>query len=769
MDNPTRVAVIGNYLPRQCGIATFTTDVCRALATTYPETDVFAVPVNDIEEGYDYPPQVRFELAEQEVASYRRAADFLNVNSVDVVNVQHEYGIFGGSAGSYVLSLIKRLRIPVVTTLHTVLDEPDPEQFRVLKELGELSDRFIVMAQRGYDYLRDIYDVPEEKIDFIHHGIPNFAFADPNFHKDRFGVEGKTVLLTFGLLSPNKGIEYAIEALPAIVAQHPNVVYMVLGATHPNLLRQDGESYRLKLQRRARDLGVENNVIFHNRFVELDELIEFINAADVYVCPYLNHRQLVSGTIAYAAGAGKAVVSTPLWYSEEILADGRGVIVPAKDSGAIATEVLHLLDDEIDRHAMRKKAYMFGRDMVWSEVAQRYVESFERARATREAQPKVGRAVNQAEMTPLELPPLRLDHLRHMTDRVGIFRYAKSTVPDYAQGYSIDDNAMGLIVTVMLERQGEKVATVASDLATSYMGFLSQAFVQDEGRFRSRMSFDRRWDDSYAENESHGRALWALGAVIGRSANQGLARLAVNLFEEALPSAKEFQAVRACAFTLLAVQEYLRRFYGHSEAQDVRAILADRLMTAFQDNSAEEWPWFEEKLTYQNARIPHALMVCGQWLDRSDMVDVALQSLEWLAKIQRREEGHFVPVGSHGFYPKGGPCARFEQMPGEASAMIAACLQAHRFTNDQKWLTEAQRAFHWFFGANDLGVSVFDPTTGGCFDGLQADDINQNQGAEATLSYLLALMDMTLAEDAIAPETAATASRKETAVKAVRN
>lgn len=750
-----RVAVIGNYLPRQCGIATFTTDISEAIAKEYPDIDVFAVPVNDLDKGYPYPPRVRFELVEQEVASYRRAADFININNVDVVNLQHEYGIFGGPAGSNILRLLERLRVPVVTTLHTVLREPEPDHYRVLQDLAALSDRLIVMAHRGADYLQEIYDVPPEKIDFVHHGIPDFSFADPNFHKDRFGVEGKTVLLTFGLLSPNKGIEYALQALPAVLEKHPDVVYIVLGATHPNLLRNEGESYRLKLQRMTRTLGVEEHVIFHNRFVELDELIEFINAADIYICPYLNPRQLVSGTIAYAAGAGKAVISTPLWYSEEILADDRGIIVPGEDSDAIAREVNGLLEDEAHRHAMRKKAYLFGRDMIWPEVARRYVESFARARHEREARPKPTYPVVVARDLPPELPPLRLDHLRRMTDQTGILCYAQSTVPDYREGYRLDDNALGLILTVLLERRGERVAAIAADLSTRYLSFISFAFDAKTKEFRQHLSYDRRWRKAYAEEDSHGRVLWALGTVVGRTGNQGLQRVAANIFEEALPAAEQFGSLRACAFTLLGVQEFLRRFYGHSEAQDVRQKLAQRLLDAYKAHESDDWPWFEDAVTYNGARLPHALMLCGQWLERGDMVDAALRALDWLAHIQRRNGGYFVPVGSRGHYKKGDECARFDQMPVEACDMVAACIQANRLTGDARWLKEAQRAFNWFLGANDLAVSMFDAASGGCYDCLRADHYNQNQGAEATLAFLLSLMEMSVAEQLIADAEAA--------------
>ncbi|MBI2228690.1 MAG: glycosyltransferase family 4 protein, partial [Deltaproteobacteria bacterium] len=378
-----RIAFIGNYLPRQCGIATFTTDLCEAIAAEHSEATCIAVPVNDLEDGYAYPPRVRFELTEKDIDSYHRAADFLNSNNVDLVCLQHEYGIFGGRAGSHILALLRQLRMPVVTTLHTILQDPDADQQRVFKEVAALSDRLVVMSKRGADFLQRIYRVSPEKIDLIPHGIPDVPFVDPSYHKDLFGVEGKIVLLSFGLLSANKGIENVIAALPAVLARYPNVVYIIVGATHPHVKQRDGESYRLSLQWLAQEKGVEDQVIFYNRFVSLEELVNFIGAADVYITPYLNPAQIVSGTLAYTLGAGKAVISTPYWYAEEMLAEQRGALVPFRDAAALAEKVIELLDNETQRHAMRKRAYLFGRDMIWPQVARRYMESFERARAER--------------------------------------------------------------------------------------------------------------------------------------------------------------------------------------------------------------------------------------------------------------------------------------------------------------------------------------------------------------------------------------------------
>ncbi len=747
--SPTgRIAFIGNYLPRQCGIATFTTDLCEAIATEYPGTSCFALPVNDIEDGYAYPRRVRFELNEKDIDSYLRAADFLNINNVDLVCLQHEYGIFGGRAGRNILALLRELRMPVVTTLHTVLCEPNDDQRAVLEELVALSNRVVVMSERGAEFLRDVYHVNAEKIDLIPHGIPDVPFVDPSFHKDLFGVEGKMVLLSFGLLSANKGIENVIAALPAILAKHPNVVYIVVGATHPHVIQHEGEAYRLSLEWLAQEKGVEGNVIFYNRFVDLEELIQFISAADIYITPYLNEAQITSGTLAYTLGAGKAVISTPYWYAEEMLADERGALVPFKDPAAIAEQVIDLLDNESKRHAMRKRAYLFGREMIWPTVARRYMDSFDRARAERRYFTPPAFAVKPLDRRPGELPPLKLDHLRHMTDETGMLQHAVFTVPNYREGYTTDDNARALLVSTLLEALGSEEAL---DLAHRYLAFIWYAFNVDTGRFRNFMSYERRWLEESGSDDSHGRVLWALGTVLGRSNNAALQNMAGRVFEKALSAILQTTSPRAWAFALMGIQEYLQRFAGDRRAGKVREELAGRLLELYRRNHADGWRWFEPSLTYCNAALPHALLTCGEAMSSPEMSQAGLESLDWLAGLQRADAAghHFVPIGSNGFYPRDGERARFDQQPVEAQAMVSACLEAYRITDDARWRKEARRAFDWFLGRNDLHLPIYDPTTGGCRDGLHADRPNANQGAESTLAFLQASLELRLAENIV--------------------
>jgi glycosyltransferase involved in cell wall biosynthesis len=744
----SRIAFIGNYLPRHCGIATFTTDLCEAMAAEYAGTTCIALPVNDREDGYAYPARVRFELTEKDIDSYHRAADFLNINNVNLVSLQFEYGIFGGRAGSHILALLRELRMPIVTTLHTILRDPDPDQRRVFQEVAGLSDRLAVMSDRGAEFLRDVYGVSPEKIDQIPHGIPDVPFVDPSFNKDLFGVEGKIVLLSFGLLSANKGIENVIAALPKIVARYPNVVYIILGVTHPHVIQSEGETYRLSLQWLAQEKGVEGHVIFYNRFVSLEELIEFIGAADIYITPYLNAAQIVSGTLAYTLGAGKAVISTPYWYAEEMLADGRGALVPFHDPAALAEQVIDLLDNESKRHAMRKRAYLFGREMIWPIVARRYMESFERARAERRHFTPPGFTAKALDKHLGELPPLKLDHLRHMTDETGILQHAIFTVPNYSEGYTTDDNARALMVTALLEALGN---TESFELASRYLAFIWYAFNTETRRFRNFMDYQRHWLEVGGSDDSHGRALWALGAMLGRSNSPALHSMAGRVFEQALPAIRDTTSPRAWAFALLGIHEYLRRFTGDRQASQVREELAGRLLTLYQSHRADEWHWFEEGLTYCNAALPHALLMCGQSMPDNIMTEAGLESLRWLAALQSSdvEGGHFVPIGSNGFYQRGSERARFDQQPVEAQTMVSACLEAYRITADKRWRKEARRAFEWFLGHNDLNLPVYDPTTGGCRDGLHPDRPNENQGAESTLAFLQSLLELRLAENAL--------------------
>ena len=744
---PSRIAVIGNYLPRHCGIATFTTDLCAAISTECGSARLLALPVNDTEEGYDYPDRVRWSLAQDDVKSYQEAAEFLNFNNIDMVCLQHEYGIFGGPAGSHILHFLRGLKMPVVTTLHTVLREPNPDQMLAMEEIAELSDRLIVMSQLSSQFLQEIFKVPGSKIDMIPHGVPDLPFLDPNFYKDRFGVEGKAVLLTFGLLSPNKGIENVIQALPQILSKHSNVAYIVAGATHPHILRREGDKYRASLRALAKEIGVESQVIFHNRFVSPEEMVEFIGAADIYITPYRHEAQVVSGTLAYALGAGKAIISTPYWHAIELLDERRGALVPFQNPNAIAQKTIELLDTPAIRHAMRKRAYLFAREMVWKRVAQGYMESFARIRSDRMESPRVQFSARVAKKSLNQLPELKLNHFHRLTDDTGMLQHSIFTIPNRGEGYTTDDNARALILTVLLEQPREEQpaenGSAVPDSAIRYLAFLQHAFNAATGRFKNFLAYDRRWNETDGSEDCHGRVLWALGTVLGRPGDHGLRGAAGRLFESSLPAAVEFSSPRAWAYTLLGIHEYLTSYPGDRGAQKTRSVLSRRLLQMYESIRQPDWKWFEDVLAYGNARLPQSMLLVGSACSDDRMVSVGLESLDWLLETQRLEPGgHFVPIGSQGFYRQGGERARFDQQPLEAAGAVSACLQAYRITGDSRWRSEAWSAFNWFLGDNDLQLPLYDSTTGGCRDGLHPDRANQNQGAESTISFLMALLEM---------------------------
>lgn len=734
------LALVGTYVPRQCGIATFTRDLLQALREEDPLLNAFALALDDVPEGYRYPPEVRFQIRAQRLRDYDLAADLLNINQVDVLVLQHEYGIFGGNSGDYVLALARNLRMPLITTLHTILKEPNSEQEAILRELARVSDRLVTMSRLGVEFLRDIYQVPESKISLIPHGIPDVPFVDPAFYKDQFGLESRQVLLTFGLLSPGKGIEVAIRALPRIVSEYPDVVYVVLGATHPHILKREGNAYLHSLQRLAARLGVEEHVIFHNRYVNLDELCGYIGAADVYLTPYLNEAQIVSGTLSYALGMGKAVVSTPYWYAQEMLADGRGCLFPFGDSEVLAEIVIDLLRNPVKRNAIRKKAYLAGRSMTWKEVGRSYLMLANEVLLDRSRHPRPVFYFRRTEPLLEGIPEVHIDHMVRLTDDTGIYQHAVYSVPDRRHGYCTDDNSRALIAALRYYRLTED--ETALRLVPVYLSFLHHAFNPETGKFHNFMSFDRRWLDEEGSEDVQGRTLWALGLGVANAPDEATLAFATRLFNEALTRAEDLRAPRACAFAIMGIHAYLQRFSGDALARRVRKVLADRLFAGFQAHATEDWPWLEDTVTYANAGIPHALIMSGRWIPDHRMLEQGLRSLEWLLRLQILPDGRVSLIGNRGWLRRNGERARFDQQPLEVMHLVEACAEAHRCTGEERWLDYARTSFNWFLGNNDTQSMLYDPVTKGCRDGLHEDGPNLNQGAESTLAWLISLLAM---------------------------
>lgn len=736
----TRVAFIGNYAPRRCGIATFTQDLHNAIAAANPELETCVVAMTDDGRTYDYPAIVQVQIHDGAVNEYIRAATFLNAGNYDVVSLQHEFGIFGGEAGGLIMALLSRLSMPIVTTLHTILQQPTPVQNDVMRQVIDISAKLVVMAEKGRELLMSVYGVSAEKIEVIAHGIPDVAFLDTQQAKAKLGFTDRPVILTFGLLSPDKGIETMIDAMPSILESSPEAVYVVLGASHPTLVRKHGETYREGLVARVRQLGIEDHVEFFDQFVDLATLLEFISMSDVYVTPYLNEAQMTSGTLAYSFGLGKAVVSTPYWHAKELLSDGRGVLVPFGDAATMGSEIAGLLSNDLRRHAMRKRAYAASRSMTWPQTAKRYLALLETVKDGLSGGRSARMERDRVLLRPNIAPVTSIGHFLSMCDSTGLMQHAVHSVPDRSHGYCVDDNARALIFACTPGSPPE--LRVSDSLTTRFAAFIQHAWNPDKGRFRNFMSYDRRWLEDIGSEDSHGRTLWALGECARSDPSAPRRQWAAVLFETALPPVADFRSPRAWAFTLLGLDAYCAMRERSVEIRRFRTILGDRLMTLLASVETPDWSWFETGLAYDNARLSQALIVTGAATGMPAYREAGLRSLRWLMEIQTGPTGCFRPVGTESFGIAGIPVSHFDQQPVEAAATISACLAARRTHTSDEWTMGAMRAFRWFTGDNDLGVALVDQATGACADGLHPDRASENKGAESVLSYLIGLSEI---------------------------
>lgn len=734
------VAFVATALPRVCGIATFANHVASAFSFLggiplgqNPKAKILAL--HNPAENLRYPPEVEFLIRQTQRKDYIEAAEFLNISQTDVVCLQHEYGIFGGDDGRYVIDLLENLRKPVVTTFHTILQEPSDGRRSVLRKVCELSSYVVVIANKAKNMLENVYGVPAEKIVHIYHGVPDVPFMDPNFYKDQFNLEGKKVLLTFGLIGPGKGIENAIDAVALLAPNYPQLVYVILGATHPEVKKQTGESYRLGLQKRAEDKGIADKVIFFDRFVTDEQLSEFLMMADYYITPYPNKEQISSGTLSFALGCGKAIVSTPYWYAEELLAEERGILAGFNDPKSMADGLERYISSEVEYTQFRKRAYQFGRKMVWREIAHQYVKTFRMA-----AEAGVPSRMERKPIA-LTVPELRLDHLLRMTDDTGLFQHCIYSIPWREHGYTTDDNARALRFVMRHYAQYKDESILL--LADKYISFLQYSYNKKKGRFRNFLSYDRKWLDEVGSEDCQGRTLAALADTLVLAQNPSTASLAKELFDIAIGELASFSSPRAWAWVIAATDRYLKRFGGAREVRELRNQMSKKLIKAFEDNASEEWFWCEDYITYDNARLSKALIIAGSVTDHGEKIELGLHSLEWLIKNQTNPDtGNLSIVGNEGWMKKSGEKAQFDQQPLEAAALLSACHEAYKATKDKKWQGEMKRCFNWFLGANDLGTPLYDFSTHGCHDGLHANGASQNQGAESTLSWLGALLRM---------------------------
>lgn len=747
LSDKTSVTFLATYPPRKCGIGTFTHDLAKSISDRYGEElsnsgHVSIAAINDRVEGYDYDDEVSFEINSFNKMDFRKAADYVNLSDTKAVSVQHEYGIFGGEDGDHLLTFLDYIRKPVVSTLHTLLKDPSDHQREVLKKVCNKSTKTVVLANKGIELLENVYGVPSGEVTMIPHGAPDVPFLDTSYYKDDFEIEGRLLLLTFGLLSPNKGIEVAINAMERVVQEFPDALYIVLGATHPHVKRERGEEYRLELERMVGEKGLSRNVAFHNRFVPLEELTKYLVTADVYLTPYLSKEQISSGTLAYAVALGKAVVSSPYWYAEELLDEGRGKLVPFEDPEATAEAIKKLLRNEPKRQGIRRAAYQFGRNMIWSEVASKYHEVFDRAVSDYKDNVRLT-AKEDRKLTDKipDLPEVKLDHLNRLTDDVGIYQHASFSVPNRHYGYTTDDNARAAIAA--LEHSllfGEKTV---ENLLHRYLAFLQHSAQPETNEVRNFLTFGGEWVEADSKEDTHGRFLWAMGKMVGECKDEGLNRFATGLFQRVLEPSREFTSPRAKAFTVLGIRNYLKKFEGDRNTRLFATDLTKELVNSLVENSSEDWIWPENSVTYENARIPQAIIVWGDFVDDQKITEWGLKALRWLIDIQLDNSRKILSlIGNDGWLTRGGDRAEFDQQPVEVAGLIEACWVAYEATNDSYFLEIINTAFNWFLGNNDLGTSVYDFHTGGCRDGLHPSRVNENEGAESLLSWLLSLYRM---------------------------
>jgi len=739
------IAFLGTYGPRRCGIASFTMDLAHAVtsaSSAQQPTTAMVLAVTEPSGQYQYPSEVKFELRQNNKADYLRAAEFINFSHVRLVSIQHEYGIFGGDDGGYILDFLRALRVPALVTLHTVLKRPSHNQRQIVQKLAAHSARVIVMSQVARDLLASSYGVRGAQVQIIPHGIPNMVRQPDSADtlKAKFGVAGRRLVLTFGLLSPNKGIETVIRALPEIVSDFPDLLYFVVGATHPAILRREGEAYRTMLEREAEELGVRDHIVFRGQFVTPEELRQYLLATDIFISPYLNEAQVTSGALSYAMGAGAAVVSTPYWHAQELLSDGRGRLFPFKDHVALARTLRELLSSPKELQRLRAVSAGFANSMAWPHIGEAYyavVEQSlldERKATTRPARPA---SDNAEPALASSMPELSLDHLLRLTDDTGIIQHAQFSVPARRTGYCVDDNARALIVAVHADRLQGSVET--RRLVTTYLSYLLHA-QEPEGSFRNFMTYARVLDTDVASDDCVGRVIWALGVTAALAEAEGCRLLARDMLTRALPHAIAL-GPRGTAQVILGLVSMLT---VNPEAVDLRALLdrqCSQLTELYRQHASDDWRWFELSLTYDNALLPLALFSAYGLTGERAYLRTARASLDFLEEVCFEGE-HLRLVGNRGWFQRGGSKAVADEQPIDAAAFVMAFRCAYTVTKDRHYLRRMREAFAWFLGANRLGLPLYDFATGGCRDGIGISDVNQNQGAESTLCFLLALLKM---------------------------
>lgn len=741
MQKTLNINMISTYVPRRCGIATFSNDLADAIIKTDPEKySVKISALNDMSDGYRYPAEVNFEIHDKRINDYKEAANYLNLSDCDVINIQHEFGIFGGEAGSNILCLTDKLNKPIVTSLHTILEKPSEEESKVLNEIFKKSAFLVVQSKRSIEILKNYKNFPEQKIKYIPHGAHDVPFIDPAFYKDKFNLTGKKVILTFGLLSPGKGFEDAIRALKYVKEKYNDVMFIILGATHPNVKKEYGESYRNSLENLVKNTGLENSVMFINRFVNTRELLEYIQMSDIYVSPYRNKNQAVSGTLTYALACGKAIVSTPYWHAEELLQNEKGILVDFNNPELMGEAITGLLLDENKRNRLRKNAYDAGRNLIWKNVGRLYTKVFQQAAEKFKASKPMPILTSLNNVLPV-LPEVNLTHLKNLTDSTGIFQHATYSIPNPRFGYCTDDNVRALMISMMHDMYFRDKDI--DPYINKYLQFVYNSYNEEEMLFRNFMSYERKWLEKVGSEDCNGRVIFVLGELVRNVKSNSILGLVKHLFDSSIRKMKYFKSPRAIAYIIIGCISYLHKFSGASEIKKILNKLSHRLFEYYVNTKTEDWLWYEDSLTYVNARLPQALISAGNYLNKKEYLSSGLESLEWLYEILYDKEKNCISlIGNDGWYQKGKSRSKYDQQPVEIPCLIDACYEAYKATYNSNWINNIGTSFSWFLGNNDRHEPVIDFTTGACFDGLTSTKVNDNQGAESTLSWLASLYKM---------------------------
>ena len=727
-----KIAYIGSYPPRECGIGTFTQNLFAAMTTQKEDTDeqheAVVIAMDDQEASYDYPEEVQFCIQQEQQGDYIEAARFINLSGADICVLEHEFGIFGGQNGVYILPLLHRLEIPLIVTLHTVLKTPSYNEKAILIEICKMATRIVVMTHKAVEFLTTIYNISSACIELIEHGVPDYRFSHAMAKKE-FKLEAKKVLLTFGFISRNKGIETVIRALPAVVAKYPETIYIILGKTHPAVLRHSGEEYRIFLLRLVKKLQMEKHVLFLNEFINQKELFKYLYASDIYITPYLNEAQITSGTLSYAIGSGSAVISTPYWHAEELLADGRGCLFNFTDSDGLTLILMDLLDNPDKLKSLRDKATDYAKEITWPKIGQKYNTLAKTILQQQAEQPPKKETI----LDPLILPPFLLDHIRRMTDDTGIIQHAKFGIPNLKEGYCLDDNARALLMVLMAYKQ--KKHPLALELSPVYLSYIH--YMQNEdGMFRNFLSFSRQFLDEVGSEDSFGRAIWSLGYLLGNAPNDAYYQSGKEIFFEAAPNFEKLQSIRAIATTIIGMSYYLKSNPQDEGMTERLRAMSYKLVNEYKQHRSEDWHWFESILSYDNAMLPLSLLHAAGILNDEIISNTALESMHFLSDLTLKN-GYLSVVGNEKWYTKNGMQSTFAQQPLDVLAMVLMFHQAFHFTKDKIYLAKLYTSFTWFLGENDLRMSLYDFETKGCCDGLEKYGVNRNQGAESTLAYLI--------------------------------